>query len=92
MKYNVEDGYARFLLDLNCKIWVNPFLKEFVKREGEETYIFPVKTKEKFKSELDFLCFYYADYFKGLDCGDNQKLKDAFIGIGCESILKENIK
>jgi len=84
-KYTPDDGYARFVTDLdspNFKMWVNPFLKEFIKKEDETLYLFPMKTMEKFKSNLESLIFYYMGHFKGLDCGNNEKLKDKFHEMG----------
>ncbi len=94
-KYTSDDGYARFITDLdspNFKMWVNPFLKEFIKKEDGTLYLFPMKTMEEFDFNLGYLGLYYAEHFKGFHCGDNEKLKDEFRKMGYGYlILKEEV-
>jgi len=95
-KYTPDNGYARFITDLdspNFKMWVNPFLKEFIKKEDGTLYLFPMKTMEEFDFNLGYLGFYYVEHFKGFYCGDNEKLKDEFRKMGYGYlILKEEDK
>ena len=92
-KYTSDDGYARFITDLdspNFKMWINPFNREFVKKEDDTLYLFPMSTLKEFKLNLMCLIFYYGGYFKGLNCGDNEELRDKFRKMGL--IIREESK
>jgi len=92
-KYNFNNGYARFVTDLdnpNFKMWVNPFVKEFVKKQDETLYLFPMGTLKEFKLNLMCLMFYYGTFFKGLNCGNNEELRDKFKKIGVRGVIDDN--